>query len=145
MLVKLTFQLENGHVDTIIHQRQPLKYSKSELRSLQPSVVCRPDIELPRELKPRKRVRKGGVKNRLRKRGQRLCLPITITGNTQSLNNKIDELQARVKYQSEFRHASLLGITETWRLGEGRRGRPVLICQRALLPPKQHPPDISRV
>ena len=65
VLVKVTFQLENGHVDTIINQRQPLKYSKSELRSLRPSVVCRPDVELPRELKPRKRGRKGGVKYRL--------------------------------------------------------------------------------
>ena len=93
---------------------QPLKYSKEELRSLRQNVVCKPDVDLPKELKPRKRGRKGGVKNRLKRRGQRVCLPIVITGNTQSLNNKTDELQARVKYESEFRHASLLGFSETW-------------------------------
>ena len=43
-----------------------------------------------------------------------MCLPIVITGNAQSLNNKTDELHARCKYFSEYRHASLIAITETW-------------------------------
>lgn len=44
----------------------------------------------------RKRGRRGGVRQRLRRRGfRRLPLPSIILGNVQSLRNKIDELQAR--------------------------------------------------
>ena len=75
MLLRSAFQLEIGDVNNIISQSQPLKYSKDELRSLRPNVVCKPDVDLPKELKPRKRGRKGGVKNRLKRRGQRVCLP----------------------------------------------------------------------
>ena len=36
------------------------------------------------------------------------------------MNNKIDELQANVNFLSEYRHASLLAITETWFEGDDK-------------------------
>ena len=112
MIFRPTFQQEIK--SSIIVQSQTVKYTRDELLSLRPNVTCKPDAEIPKELKARKRGRKGGVYNRIKKRGQRVPLPIVITGNTQSLNNKMDELQGCVKYFSEYRHASLLGFTETW-------------------------------
>ena len=35
-------------------------------------------------------------------------------GNVQSLRNKPDELETRVRFLHEFREASLLCLTETW-------------------------------
>ena len=75
----------------------------------------KPLVDLPKEVtKPRKRGRKGGVKQRLKRNRKRLPLPIVITGNSRSLNNKTEELNASVKYFSEYKFASILGITETW-------------------------------
>lgn len=68
---------------------------------------------LPR--KNRKRGKRGGVLQRLRKQSfSRIPLPSMILSNAQSLRNKTDELQAHVGFQHEFRDACLLAITETW-------------------------------
>lgn len=66
------------------------------------------------EKKQRKRGRKGGVRARAKRNGQRLSLPSIIFGNVRSLNNKVDELSARVRFQSDYRNASVLCFTETW-------------------------------
>lgn len=42
-----------------------------------------------------------------------LCGKIKIS-NPQSLQNKMDKLQAHVRFQHDFRAACLLAITETW-------------------------------
>ena len=53
-----------------------LRYSSHALRSLRPNVVSKPPVELPREVRPRKRGKKGGVRNRLKRRGQKVPLPV---------------------------------------------------------------------
>ena len=62
----------------------------------------------------RKRGRKGGVKNRAQRRKYTPVLPVIITGNARSLNNKIDELQACTRYLKEYRDASFLCFSESW-------------------------------
>ncbi|CAM4639073.1 unnamed protein product [Leuciscus chuanchicus] len=63
----------------------------------------------------RKRGRRGGVRQRLRRQGyRRIPLPTVILANVQSLRNKVDELQANVKFLTEYSSACLLAFTETW-------------------------------
>ena len=64
--------------------------------------------------KIRKRGKKGGVKVRARRRRHRPVLPVLVTGNARSLNNKIDELEACTRYMHEYRDASLLCFSESW-------------------------------
>ena len=66
---------------------------------------------------PRKRLRKrgkrGGVLVRLRKRAHRAPLPSILLANVQSLDNKVDEIRARVAFQRD-RDCNVLCFTETW-------------------------------
>ncbi|KAK0147900.1 hypothetical protein N1851_012361 [Merluccius polli] len=63
----------------------------------------------------RKRGRRGGVRQRLKRQGhRRIPLPSIFLGNVQSLRNKVDELQAKVKFLPEYKNACLLALTETW-------------------------------
>lgn len=41
-------------------------------------------------------------------------MPSVVFGNTRSLNNKLEELQAACEHLNEYRDASVLGFTETW-------------------------------
>ena len=67
----------------------------------------------PRKI--RKRGKRAGLRLRLRKQPlSRTPLPSIILSNARSLRNKVDELQANVRFQHEFRDACLLAITETW-------------------------------
>ncbi|XP_039477902.1 uncharacterized protein LOC120443369 [Oreochromis aureus] len=68
----------------------------------------------PRRL--RKRGKKGGVRQRVRKlrRKNRVPLPSMILANVQSLRNKTDELQGNVLHLREYRKACLMALTETW-------------------------------
>ena len=68
----------------------------------------------PREIQPRKRGKKGGIRQRLRKRGFKPPLPSIMFGNVRSLSNKSDELRANVRFLHEYREACLLCFTETW-------------------------------
>lgn len=61
----------------------------------------------------RKRGRRGGVRQHLKRQG--LChisLSTIMLSNVQSLCNKVDELQA--KFLEEYKSACLLAVTETW-------------------------------
>ena len=116
--IKVTFQFNINHVnvDTDV-PLQPFHYTASVLRSLKPvDLSCyKPTVPLPPEVTvPRKRGRRGGVKNRLKKKRNRIPLPIVITGNARSLNNKVDELSACARHHSEYRHAPLIAFSETW-------------------------------
>ena len=65
----------------------------------------------------RRKTRRGcrsGVKERARRRRYKPCLPTIVLGNAQSLRNKPDELEARVRYLHEYREAGLLCFSETW-------------------------------
>ena len=66
-----------------------------------------------RDLRPRKRGRRGGVRLRARRRKYRLPLPSIVFGNAQSIRNKTDELEANVKFYHEFREANLVCLSET--------------------------------
>ena len=109
----------NGENDGFSTPVRPnLSYSASELYALRDHQLCnRPPLfnsDIPDEVKPRKRGRAGGVKKRMRSRKHKPYLPSLIMGNVQSLNSKIDEICANVKYFHDYRTASILSFTETW-------------------------------
>ncbi|KAK3526575.1 hypothetical protein QTP70_030713 [Hemibagrus guttatus] len=59
--------------------------------------------------------KRAGVRNRLRARAHRTPLPSILLANVQSLENKFDDLRARVdKCQRYIRDCNLLCFTETW-------------------------------
>ena len=96
-------------------------YSRSLLLSLKKpdpkqvsidfSFMNNPDLK---DIKPRKRGKRGGVAIRLRRRKFRLPLPTILLGNAQSLNNKISELSACCRFLSQFREANVIALSETW-------------------------------
>ncbi|KAJ8049182.1 hypothetical protein HOLleu_01805 [Holothuria leucospilota] len=93
-------------------------YSSAELHALrsQPihNVYLFSNTHLPNEIRRRKRGKPGGVKKRMRRRKCKPYLHSIITGNVQSLSNKIDEICANCKFLHEFRNATKLSFTETW-------------------------------
>ncbi|GFS00736.1 endonuclease domain of the non-LTR retrotransposon LINE-1 [Elysia marginata] len=81
----------------------------------------RPDPDAPRPpavdlsfIKIRTRGRKGGVKAKHQRRGFRPFLSCVITGNVRSLHNKTDELYSLCRFNSNYRHALIITVTETW-------------------------------
>lgn len=64
--------------------------------------------------RPRKRGRRGGVRQRLRKRGSRPPLPSMILSNVRSLSNKMDELRTLTRGCFEYRESCIMLFTETW-------------------------------
>lgn len=67
-----------------------------------------------RGAKRRPRGKRAGVRNRLRARAHRTPLPSILLANVQSLENKLDDLRARIKFQRDIRDCNLLCFTETW-------------------------------
>ena len=59
--------------------------------------------------KRRKRGRKGGVRERSIMQF-RTPLPTMVTGNTQSVRNKMDELEACVRFNSEYRESAVIDV-----------------------------------
>ncbi len=81
-------------------QQQRIVYERNELLDLRgSSAAIAPDI--PEDLRKRKRRKKGGIRARLRRHRFNPPLPSILTGNAQSLSNKLDELSANVKYLNE--------------------------------------------
>nr|XP_055073494.1 uncharacterized protein LOC129453317 [Misgurnus anguillicaudatus] len=64
--------------------------------------------------KAKKRGSRGGVRARLRRRGSRFPLPVITLSNVRSLNNKVEELAARVNFETDFKLCNLICLTETW-------------------------------
>ncbi|KAK3513310.1 hypothetical protein QTP70_010000 [Hemibagrus guttatus] len=62
----------------------------------------------------RPRGKRAGVRNRLRARAHCTPLPSILLANVQSLENKLDDLRARVKFRRDIRDCNLLCFTETW-------------------------------
>ena len=99
-------------------QQQHLVYGRDELLDLRrPSAAIATDMpyisDIP-ELCKRKRGKKGEIRARFRRRRFSPPLPSILTGNVQSLSNKLDELSANVKYLNEYRDCSFLCFSETW-------------------------------
>lgn len=114
-----------------LHEPLSLRYSREFLLLLRnsgegvvdpltafPADIVRSDSTSPNHggvTKLRKRGRRGGVRQRLKRQGhRRIPLPTIMLANVQSLRNKMDELQANVKYLKEYNSACLLALTETW-------------------------------
>ena len=62
----------------------------------------------------RRRGKRGGVRQRVRRRNHRPPLPAITLGNVRSIGNKIDEIRALARFNSDFRCSSLICFTETW-------------------------------
>ncbi len=52
--------------------------------------------------------------NRLRERAHSSPLPSILLTNVQSLENKIDDLRARISFQRDIRDCNILCLNETW-------------------------------
>ena len=93
----------------------PFRYTMAELFQLRSSALTKPVfLDLPKNIKPKKRGRRSGVRRRNKARQHKPYLPAIIMGNVQSLENKLDELAACVKFQHEYRTCSVMCYTETW-------------------------------
>ena len=62
----------------------------------------------------RRRGRRSGLLVRLRRRAHHPPLPSILPANVQSLDNKVDEIRARVAFQLDIRDCNILYFMETW-------------------------------
>lgn len=99
----------------------PIYYSREELLSLRPAKsTLQTDIpEVVRRqraylVRPRRRGKRGGIRLRLRNRGNKPPLPSMILSNVRSLRNKIEELRTLSRICYEYRESCLMAFTETW-------------------------------
>ncbi len=56
----------------------------------------------------------AGIRNRLRKMAHSPPLPSILLANVQSLENKKDDLRARITFQRDIRDCNIICLTETW-------------------------------
>lgn len=75
-------------------------------------LVCRPEGGCRRWT--RKRGKRGGVRQRLRRRANRPPLPSMLLCNACSLRNKVEELRANARFLHKYQELCLLVVTETW-------------------------------
>ncbi len=68
----------------------------------------------PRRWIKKHRGKRAGICNRLRKRAHRPALPSILLTNVQSLENKMDDLRARISFQRDIWDCNILCLTETW-------------------------------
>ena len=73
-----------------------------------------PPLCLPARRRKKKRGRRAGVLVRTRKRCFKPAFPTILLANVQSIDNKMDELNARVKFQRDIRNCCVLAFVETW-------------------------------
>ena len=87
----LVFSLHGQHCSC--SSGTSFRYTMAELLPLRSPTVTQPVfLDIPKEMKPRKRGRRGGVRRRNKARKHKSCLPVIIMGNVKSLANKLDEL-----------------------------------------------------
>ncbi len=67
-----------------------------------------------RRRRRKRRGRRAGIRNRLRKRAHSPPLPSILLANVQSLENKMDDLRARISFQRDIRDCNIFCLTETW-------------------------------
>ncbi len=60
------------------------------------------------------RGKRAGIRNRLRKRAHSPPLPSILLANVQSLDNKMDNLRARISFQRDIRDCNIICLSETW-------------------------------
>ncbi len=98
----------------------PLCYTRDALLSLR-STGTTPPVDLPKVVRAQparnrqwRRGRRGGVRQRLRRRRNRPPLPCMILSNVRSLRSKIDELRTNTRVCCKYRESSVMVLTETW-------------------------------
>ena len=62
----------------------------------------------------RRRGKRAGIRNKLRSRAHRPPLPSILLANVQSIENKLDDIRARIKFQRDIRDCNVFCLTETW-------------------------------
>ncbi len=67
-----------------------------------------------RRRRKKQRGRRAGIRNRLRERAHSPPLPSILLANVQSLENKMDDLRARISLQWDIQDCNILCLTETW-------------------------------
>ncbi len=67
-----------------------------------------------RRRRKKHRGRRAGIRNRLRKRAHSPPLLSILLANVQSLENKMDDLRARISFQRDIRDCNIFCLTETW-------------------------------
>ena len=92
---------------------------KTEFFSTYRSACCDsfvlPPVCLPiRRRKRKKRGKRAGILCRSRTRYCNPPLPSILLANVQSLDNKLDELHARIEFQRDIANCCVLAFTETW-------------------------------
>ncbi len=89
-------------------------YSREQLLALKYTTMSSvPRMDIPVDLRRRRRGCRVGVKCRLKKRRYKPSLPVVIMGNVRSLGNKMEELTALARTQWEYRECSFMCFTET--------------------------------
>ncbi len=83
------------------------------LEILRNTKVNKGRLNNPRRRK-KHRGRRAGIRDRLRKRAHSPPLPSILLANVQSLENKMDDLRARISFQQDIRDCNILCLTETW-------------------------------
>ena len=61
-----------------------------------------------------RRGRRAGILVRLRRRAHRAPLPSLLLANVQSLENKLCELRARIRFQPDIKNVNAMCLVETW-------------------------------
>ena len=114
--IKLTQHSQDGRQDgdsTVRYTREYLIEMKTR-----PLSLTRPDIDFEcpsrKPVTKKKRGSRGGVRNRLRRRGARLPMPSVTLTNARSLRNKMTELETLIKCDGDYRRSNLICVTETW-------------------------------
>lgn len=99
----------------------PITYTRDTLLSLRTrDILTTVDFsearnsQLLQSKRLRKRGKRGGVRQRIRRRGNRPPLPSVVFGNVRSLRGKMEELRINNRVCFEYRESSLMVFTETW-------------------------------
>ena len=107
-----TMMIQNG-VRVIHYDRVQLLELRSKDNPL-PPCYANQDCFYTTSSNRRKRGKKGGIRQKLKRRGFRPSLPSIILANVRSIRNKVDEISAHVRYNNVFRESCIMCFTETW-------------------------------
>ncbi len=106
--------LDIGHRCTILLQDTLSTDPAWPVEILRNTDVNKGRLNNPRRRKKKHHGRRAGIRDRLRKKAHSPPLPSILLANVQSLENKMDDLRARISFQRDIRDCNILCLTETW-------------------------------